>query len=103
MGRKWLCAAGRFSPVLLLFSIVLFYTNYFPYVTAFHDASPDNLLRLTRTYSVMLDMPETLSRRGQFHGAIIFWSSITIVGVGIAAIMLVRMTLRDRFDKQAAA
>jgi len=102
MGRKWLCAAGRFSPALLLFSIVLFYTNYFPYVTAFRDASPDNLLRLTRTYSVMLDMPNTLSGRGQFHGAILFWSSISIVGVGIAAIMLVRMTLREKWAKQAA-
>ncbi len=103
MGRRWLCATGRYSPVLLVFSIVLFYSNYFPYVTSFRDASPDNLLRLTRTYSLMLDMPNMISGGTNIHGAFIFWSAITVVGVGIAAIMLVRMALRDRFDKQAAA
>lgn len=102
LGRKCLCAIGRYSPAILLFSVVMFYTSYFPYLRAFRSATPDNLHRLSQPFSMMLELPIMFSQSGRNSGAMYFWSAITVVGVSAAAIMLLRMTLRERLAKQAA-
>lgn len=102
-GRRWVCAIARLSPVLLLFSTAVFYTTYFPYASALKYATPENLAHVADPLAAVLSLAYLLSFTGRHYGVVYLWTGITVAGVAIAMMMLVRMTLRAQTDRQATA
>jgi hypothetical protein len=103
LGRKWLCGAARYSPVILVFSVVTFYLTYFPYVSTLRGATPENLHRLAAPLGAILDLSQLLSYGGRRYGVVYLWEGVTIAGVGIVMLMLARMILRANTNRHAAA
>jgi hypothetical protein len=101
--RRRACAIGRIAPVLLVFSIVLFYTNYFPYLRSFNDASPQNAQSLTRTFYGLLQVPFSISQAWTYgRGAVYFWTGALVVGCLSVLILVIRMPARGKMEKIVA-
>ena len=101
--RKWACAIGRFAPVLLAFSVVMFYLNYFPFLEAFRNASPENILVIRRTFSPLLQIPFSVTHWWTYgRGAVYFWSAASLVGCASVLFLIVRMSVRGKLEKSAA-
>jgi hypothetical protein len=96
---RWVCVFGRFAPALLLFSVIVFYVSYFPYLESFRSATFQNMESLTFTFEGLYSLPFFLSYGSQ--GAIYFWSGISIIGSMVVLLMIARMSFRWMLSKEA--
>jgi hypothetical protein len=97
------CAIGRIAPVLLLFSLGIFYVNYFPYLRAFNEASPRFAQNLTSTFGGLLQVPFSFSHFWTYgRGAVYFWTGSLIIGGVAVVILLLRMPVRGKLEKEIA-
>jgi len=97
------CLIGRIAPVLLVFSLGIFYANYFPYLRSFNEASPRFAQNLTRTFGVLLQVPFSFSQFWTYgHGAVYFWTGALVIGCLSVLILLIRMPARGKLQKEIA-
>jgi hypothetical protein len=97
------CAISRIAPVLLVFSLGLFYANYFPYLRAFNQASPRFAQNLTSTFGGLLQVPFSFSHAWTYgRGAVYFWTGTLLFGCLSVLILLIRMPARGKMEKSAA-
>jgi hypothetical protein len=96
---RWFCVSGRFAPALLLFSVILFYVSYYPYLESFRNVTFQNMESLTFTFGGLYSLPLFLSYGSR--GAIYFWSGVSIIGSLVVLIMIARMSFRWMSTKEA--
>jgi hypothetical protein len=97
------CVIGRISPILLVFSLGLFYANYFPYLRSFNEASPQYAQNLTSTFGGLLKVPFSFSHAWTYgRGAVYFWTGALLFGCLSVLILLIRMPARGKLEKEIA-
>jgi hypothetical protein len=97
------CLIGRIAPILLVFSLGLFYANYFPYLRSFNEASPRFAQHLTSTFGGLIRVPFSFSQFWTYgRGAVYFWTGALIIGFLSVLILIIRMPTHGKMEKQIA-
>ncbi|HET9400391.1 MAG TPA: hypothetical protein VFO34_05530, partial [Candidatus Acidoferrales bacterium] len=96
------CRAARISPYFVLPSLALFYVNYLPYHKAFWTVSSKDLGGVSWQLGALLAQPVYFVSTNLSHTAVLFWTSIILVGAIAATLIVARMAVRN-WSEQAQA
>ncbi len=98
--HKSLCVIGRYAPALLVFSVAVFYSYYYPCLQAFRSATSQNMENVSYTFWGLYSLPSYFTHGGR--GNLYLWSSIFLIGSAVVLFLIARMSFRGRISKEIA-